>query len=110
MGPFNPLLETQYENVIQTDLLIGPRIFFSRSPLTFGHSIVIIPKPISIEYVSEDTFFHWSAPFIEYAINKIYQKFGIEEIYKSITYQNISEKTSTNGNYIKTINSKSKCK
>jgi hypothetical protein len=80
-----------------------PYIFFSRSPITFGHSIVVIPKPPNSNSVHEAQFFRWAAQFIEITISIFYDAFVQREIHHINEFHEIANFTSSHGKYLKTL-------
>lgn len=81
----------------------GPYIFLSRAPITFAHSILVIPKPRQSKFVSEATFFRWSADLIEQVIYLFNIAFGIKKIHTDTSFRILAEGTMSKGEYIKTL-------
>ncbi len=81
----------------------GPYIFLSRAPITFAHSILVVPRPHQSKSVDEATFFRWSAYLIERALYIFNIAFGVKKIHTSADYRILAEKTLSNGEYIKTL-------
>ena len=98
-----PLIPSDYETLNFTEIKSGPYIFLSRSPITFGHSIIVIPKPPKRDHADEQTFFKWSANYISYGINRFNFAFNNLAIHTERKFKTIAEFTKTKGNYIKTL-------
>jgi hypothetical protein len=82
---------------------IGPHIFLSRSPLTFGHSIIVIPKPMCNESVDEVTFFRLASCLIEMSIQFFNEAFKNKSIHQVEKYSELGKDTNSSGEYIKTL-------
>ena len=83
-----------------------PYIFLSRSPLTFGHSQLVIPSPPARKWkkTKEEDFFEWSSHIIEGAIATFSRVFRDDKIHQhNKIFKNLAEVTQTKGRYIKTL-------
>lgn len=94
-----------WEDVIEAgwdEIKKFPHILLSRSPLTFGHSQLVIPAPFGREQ-AEEKFFEWGSEIIKRAIVVFRKVFREKEIHKEPEFSNLSEMTFTYGKYIKTL-------
>jgi hypothetical protein len=85
------------------DLHKFPYIFLSRSPLTFGHSQLVIPAPPgSSERIPEAKYFEWASHIIREAIATFTTVFKDHRVLLK-TFENLANLTQTKGKYIKTL-------
>jgi len=94
-----------YKADIETNV---PHIFLSRSPLTFGHSQLVIPSmPGSIpeKLTSEASFFEIASVIIVRALQTYQQLFCSKDgpIHEEDTFKRLAESTYSYGNYLKTL-------
>jgi hypothetical protein len=78
----------------------SPYIFLSRSPLTFGHSQLVIPSPRD----SEQNLFRLASEIIYSAISTFNSAFGKANlIHERDVFKPLAESTLTRGSYEKTL-------
>ncbi|MCJ7545396.1 MAG: hypothetical protein MUP30_01025 [Deltaproteobacteria bacterium] len=84
-----------------------PHIFLSRSPLTFGHSQLVIPSPpCSTKYkISEAGFFEIASVIIVRVLQTFKEVFPTNrrQIHEEDTFKSLAESTYSYGKYIKTL-------
>jgi hypothetical protein len=85
-----------------------PHIFLSRSPLTFGHSQLVIPSPpwrTDKKPISETSFFEIASVIIVRALQTYQQIFSTKGslIHEENTFRALAESTYSYGQYIKTL-------
>ena len=85
------------------DVTKFPYIFLSRSPLTFGHSQLVIQSTVTRKKMEEEDFFKCSSYIIKNAIATFRTVFGDKKIHQDKKFKNLAEMTVTKGSYIKTL-------
>ncbi len=83
-----------------------PYIFFSRAPLTFAHSQLVIPAPPGQKnsgQIDEAKFFKWAACLIKRAIITFSKALYDKRVHTDGKYKGLAEVTRTEGNYLKTL-------
>lgn len=83
-----------------------PYIFFSRAPLTFAHSQLVIPAPPGqndSSSIDEAKYFKWAAYLVEGAIATFTKAFRGEKVHEDTKYKELAEVTRTRGGYLKTL-------
>jgi hypothetical protein len=78
---------------------LSPHLFLSRSPLTFGHSQVVVP----CREGSEDGLFRVASRIIRCAIQTFSTAFLDQKLHESEQFKTLAEATLTYGSYIKTL-------
>ena len=84
----------------------SPYIFFSRAPLTFAHSQLVIPAPPGQNdsgMIDEARYFKWATCVIERAIATFTKAFRGEQVHNRDEYKELAELTQTKGGYLKTL-------
>ena len=83
------------------NLINSPYIFLSRSPLTFGHSQLVVPSP---DDCNEEDLFRLASKIIYYAIAAFRSAFGGEKpLHEDKAFESLAENTLTAGPYQKTL-------
>lgn len=77
----------------------SPHIFLSRSPLTFGHSQLVVPSPGDCE----EDLFRLASQIIYCAISTFRDALADQKLHESEAFSALTEKTTTYGPYIKTL-------
>lgn len=86
------------------DYEILTRIILSHTPLTFGHSQVIMKFLDGTRYLKESLRFEHAAEIIKNSISVFEQVLGLEELHlKQDELKRLTEITRTSGKYIKTL-------
>jgi hypothetical protein len=81
-----------------------PHIFLSRSPLTFGHSQLVIPA-IPGKIFEEANFYEIASIILVRALQTYETVFSNKDspIHEEVTFSRLSESTYSYGNYVKTL-------
>jgi hypothetical protein len=83
-----------------------PCVFLVNKPLTFGHSQLIVPRPLGKNSAQEQDFFGWASQIIEHVIQTFVEAFGEEKerrLYTKSQFDALAERTCSYGKYIKTL-------
>ena len=78
----------------------SPKIFLSRSPLTFGHSQLVVP---SQDDCNEEDLFQLASKIIYCAIATFRNAFADQRLHEEEDFKSLAEKTLTYGSYRKTL-------
>ena len=96
----NTSLRPNLENDVWEQVTKSPCIFLSRSPLTFGHSQLLIPSPCD----SEPDLFRLASKIICKVISIFSTVFGNTRLlHEKDTFKPLAESTHTEGSYKKTL-------
>lgn len=77
----------------------APHIFLSRSPITFGHSQLVVPSSRE----NEEYLFLVASEFIYGAIYAFNNAFKTNRLHEKAAFRRLAEYTHTHGSYVKTL-------